>query len=363
MGARLTRARLVALRLLGLAALFPIGALLTELLFAGSFCGATGGCARVAASEYARPFGVPLPIVGLVLWSGFLALTFVPWVRRGYRLPLLSLSAGVSGAVLIGLQLMVLDAVCPWCVAVDGIAVLVGIVGASGRLEVESPAAPGPIAAPLIAVALLAAPLAHGALGRPPAPPEVIQTALAEGAEIVEVVDFGCPHCRELHPRLSALVPAETPVARWVVSAVPHPRGRLAALAHRCAMNQDRGDAMAAYLFTPAFTEAALPEWAETAGLSTMQLEACMRSRETQRAMSDDGRRAIEAEVRGLPTLYIGPRKLDGAVPDITLRLALLAASLPGAGIPVWALVLGSVLWVSVVLGLSVRRARRAAAE
>ncbi len=80
-------------------------------------CSSSDGCAIVAHSSYARPFGVPLPLLGV---TGYLLL-FVTACGRGQR----SLAAGmVLTVVAIGaslaltyLELYVIDALCYWCVA------------------------------------------------------------------------------------------------------------------------------------------------------------------------------------------------------------------------------------------------------
>jgi len=80
-------------------------------------CEITSGCETVANSDYARPWGIPLPLFGVV---GYLLL-FVTACARGQRartagMVLTVIAIGAS-AVLTYLELEVIHAVCIWCVA------------------------------------------------------------------------------------------------------------------------------------------------------------------------------------------------------------------------------------------------------
>lgn len=80
-------------------------------------CVIGGSCATVQASRYAEVGGIPVAVLGL---GGYGAL-FVSAVLAGAGGRLLGLTAGLVGvgfsAWLTYVELGILDAICPWCVA------------------------------------------------------------------------------------------------------------------------------------------------------------------------------------------------------------------------------------------------------
>ena len=80
-------------------------------------CERSNGCATVAHSAYARPYGIPLPLFGV---GGYLLL-FVTACMRGERARtagmVLTVAAIGASIVLTYLELNVIHAVCVWCVA------------------------------------------------------------------------------------------------------------------------------------------------------------------------------------------------------------------------------------------------------
>ncbi len=83
------------------------------------YCGPLAGCEQVAQSSYAREFGIPVAVFGVVLSLTLLTLALAWWRRGGT--PLLLAHYGLS---LIGvlfevrftyIQVVVLHAVCMWC--------------------------------------------------------------------------------------------------------------------------------------------------------------------------------------------------------------------------------------------------------
>ena len=85
----------------------------------GSFCGAGGGCAAVRASRFSHIGPIGLPLIGIVTFSGLLAVSLVGPLRatRGFLASLVLCALGALG--LIGVQLGVVGALCPWCMVVD----------------------------------------------------------------------------------------------------------------------------------------------------------------------------------------------------------------------------------------------------
>lgn len=80
-------------------------------------CSGSSGCETVANSSYARPFGIPMPLIGV---AGYLSL-FVLACRRGQQALLLGMVLTVvaisASLTLTYLELYVIHAVCYWCVA------------------------------------------------------------------------------------------------------------------------------------------------------------------------------------------------------------------------------------------------------
>jgi uncharacterized membrane protein len=80
---------------------------------------AGSGCEMVQRSRYAEIFGVPIPALGL---SGFLvimAFSAAPGERARLAQAAVTLGALGFSAYLLVVQLLVIDAVCEWCVAGD----------------------------------------------------------------------------------------------------------------------------------------------------------------------------------------------------------------------------------------------------
>ena len=85
----------------------------------GSLVCSTGGCETVQSSSYAELLGIPVAALGL---AGFLVL-LVAALARGEWARLtnatVALSAFLFAAYLLVVQIVVIDAICQWCVATD----------------------------------------------------------------------------------------------------------------------------------------------------------------------------------------------------------------------------------------------------
>ena len=96
-------------------------------------CGPLAGCETVQSSEYSTLLGIPISAFGLGYQLTVLALV-LGWWRTGDRRALLgAYLVGLMGllvaAYLVYLQLVVIGAVCTWCMAFDT-TVVVGFIGA-----------------------------------------------------------------------------------------------------------------------------------------------------------------------------------------------------------------------------------------
>jgi len=84
-------------------------------------CGPSKGCETVASSEYSAVLGIPVAFLGLGLSLVLLVLAGLWWLRRERRALLaaysLLLLATLGVAYLTYLELFMIEAICPWCVA------------------------------------------------------------------------------------------------------------------------------------------------------------------------------------------------------------------------------------------------------
>jgi len=131
----LTEGRLRSATALFAVAGLGVAAYLTSARYSGAqlFC-ATGGCESVQHSRYAVVAGVPVAVLGLVAYLAFLGTA----AFRGQT----AAAAGVCVAVvsvlfstyLLLAQLLLIHAVCQWCVASDVIVTILAALSAARLL-------------------------------------------------------------------------------------------------------------------------------------------------------------------------------------------------------------------------------------
>ena len=124
MSDRATRSLLAVAALAGL----TIASYLTIVHYQGGVpvC-ATNGCEIVQRSHYAELLGVPVALLGALAFG---ALLLSAALRRPVVVACaaaLALAAVLFAAYLVYVQLVVLDAVCLWCVASDAISAVVAV--------------------------------------------------------------------------------------------------------------------------------------------------------------------------------------------------------------------------------------------
>lgn len=115
--------RLRGIVLVGLVGLFVAGYLLLYQMgyYGALLCGA-GSCEVVQASKYARFLGRPVPLWGTLWYAGLLMLAFLglgPAAGKRWLDVLLALAVTgglLFSAYLTGIELLILHAVCMWCV-------------------------------------------------------------------------------------------------------------------------------------------------------------------------------------------------------------------------------------------------------
>jgi uncharacterized membrane protein len=83
-------------------------------------CGPFAGCDTVQASSYATIAGIPVAMVGAAGSIVVLILLVAWWLRRDPRALAIAYVLGLGGAVVLAyltwLELVVIHAVCSWCV-------------------------------------------------------------------------------------------------------------------------------------------------------------------------------------------------------------------------------------------------------
>lgn len=118
------RGRRLALRGLALGGV-AVSAYLTWVHYSGglALCTGAGGCEVVQASRYAVVAGLPVALLGLLLYLGLLGLSLWPdpaSAGGAGNLALATFGLALAGtlysAYLTWLELFVILAICPWCV-------------------------------------------------------------------------------------------------------------------------------------------------------------------------------------------------------------------------------------------------------
>ncbi len=141
---------------------------------------------------------------------------------------------------------------------------------------------------------------------------------------LVEFADFECPMCRQLHDVLRTTLP-NYPQARLIFKDFPlsniHPWARTAALAGRCAYNQEPRSFWALYdkiydnqaVISAENVWNKMMDYAQQVGLDADALKACMSSPEAAKAVDDSIANGKLVEVTSTPTLFVNGRRMVGA--------------------------------------------------
>jgi uncharacterized membrane protein len=101
---------------------------------------ATGGCETVQRSRYAELAGVPVAVLGVVFYLALLATAAARGPAAAAAGAVLTLGGALFGGYLVILQVVVIDAVCQWCLASDTL-VAAAAVFAVLRLQRAAPPA------------------------------------------------------------------------------------------------------------------------------------------------------------------------------------------------------------------------------
>lgn len=312
---------LLILRVAALVALSASAALLSDYAAdAPSFCGAASGCGAVQASEYGRlRLGdgsfVPLPVFGV---AGFTVLYGASLLSR--RLTLVAAVIGAAVALfLLGVQTFVLRRLCWLCTTADVAAVVAAVAAFGSR---RTPAIDEPAVLKsfawwgLGALALLAPLLWPFVKAAPPVPGKVLAYYAPGKLNVVEFADFQCPACRRFHHILEPVLARYGDRVHFVRLNKPlasHAYARDAARAAVCGEAQGKREPMADALFKARdLSPAGIDRIAAGLGLDTSVFEACMLDPATDARVGREAALLVPPELEGLPTTYIGGKRLLG---------------------------------------------------
>jgi protein-disulfide isomerase/uncharacterized membrane protein len=321
------RSRLVAAAA-ALVGLTASAALLAPYIVRRGFCGAGGGCDRVAHSAYSSILGVPRPLLGVI---AFAVLLFVivargEVARRVGRL--LGLAFILEGLHLLAIQAFVLHAWCPFCVVIDVSSIVAGIAMLSERENERPWLKPG--IASLAGIAAFVVPIGLAMSQPPVVSGEPIAALPKREGKIVlrEFVDLECPYCRMTHVALKQAL-ADRPdvvVERRHVPLAMHEHAELAAVAACCAGEQAKEEPFVDAVMTSDVepTEEHCRKVAQTVGLDLAKFDECTKSGRTKPRIEGDKALAVATKVPGLPTIDLDGERHVGAL-DAAAAAAFLA--------------------------------------
>ena len=145
---------------------------------------------------------------------------------------------------------------------------------------------------------------------------------------LVEFSDFECPVCRSLHDVMRGML-KNYPQVRVVFKDYPievlHPWARTAALAGRCAYQQDPAAFWKMYdsiydnqeIISAENAWMKMAEYAGQAGLNADTFRACMASPEAGAAVDASRTNGQKLDVNSTPTIFVNGRRLVGADPHL----------------------------------------------
>jgi protein-disulfide isomerase len=146
---------------------------------------------------------------------------------------------------------------------------------------------------------------------------------------LVEYSDFECPVCRSLHDVLRGLLPNYAGKVRVVFKDFPleqlHPWARTAAIAGRCAYQQDHKAFWKMYdliydnqeIISAANAWTKMLDYAGQSGLDGDAFKSCMASPEAGEAVNASRANGQKLDVNSTPTVFVNGRRLVGADPHL----------------------------------------------
>jgi protein-disulfide isomerase len=146
---------------------------------------------------------------------------------------------------------------------------------------------------------------------------------------LVEYSDFECPVCRSLHDVLRGMLPNYQGKIRVVFKDFPleqiHPWARTAALAGRCAYQQDPKAFWKMYdliydnqdIISAANAWTKMTDFAAQSGLDAEAFKGCMAGPQAASAVDASRANGQQLEVGSTPTVFVNGRRLVGADPHL----------------------------------------------
>ncbi|HET9931714.1 MAG TPA: thioredoxin domain-containing protein, partial [Polyangiaceae bacterium] len=190
----------------------------------------------------------------------------------------------------------------------------------------------------------------------PPVPSAIHAYYRSGKINVIEFSDFECPFCRDLHGRLHALLEPYGDKVHFVRLNMPlasHEFARDAALASICAEPSGKAAQFAEFLYTTEdLSVPAIRREAERMGIDLTAFDACRSAPATLARLEREARALRDSGFQGLPTTYVGGRRIVGAQSDDTFRAALehAAAGDDVRGIPAWAYLLALTMLIVFVV-------------
>jgi protein-disulfide isomerase len=142
---------------------------------------------------------------------------------------------------------------------------------------------------------------------------------------LVEYSDFECPVCKSLHDVVRAILPTYAGKVRVIFKDFPieqiHPWARTAALAGRCAYQQEPNAFWKMYdqvydtqdLISAANAWTKMADYAAASGLNAVTFKSCMASPEASDAVNASRDNGLLVEVTSTPTIFVNGRRMVGA--------------------------------------------------
>jgi protein-disulfide isomerase len=150
----------------------------------------------------------------------------------------------------------------------------------------------------------------------PAVPGQVLAYYVPGKLNVVEFADFQCPACRRYHEVLKPILRRYGERVHFVRLHKPldsHPFARDAAHAAVCAEQQGKLEPMADALFTTAdLSPTGIDRLAQVVGLETRAFESCLMDSKTKARVERESSLLVPPELEGLPTTYIGGKRLLG---------------------------------------------------
>ncbi len=146
--------------------------------------------------------------------------------------------------------------------------------------------------------------------------------------KVVEFSDFECPVCRNLHDVLRGMLP-KYPQVQLVFKDFPieqlHPWARTAALAGRCAYQQDPKAFWKVYdliydgqdLISAENAWAKMNDFAGQTGIDLATFKSCLAGPEAAAAVDGSRANGQQLEVSSTPTVFVNGRRIVGADPHL----------------------------------------------